>query len=464
MAEIIWKPHKKQEAALLAESFEVLYGGARGGGKTDAGIAWLLYPILNPTYRALVIRKNSTDLHDWIDRAERMYASAGGLPVGNPPEFHFPSGAKIITGHLKDAQAYTKYQGHEYQRILIEELTQIPTEESYLKLISSCRSTNGIIPQIFATANPGGIGHSWVKKRFIDPKRPMMEYVDSQGLTRTYIPATVDDNPTLQARDPKYIKFLDSLPPDLREMWRHGNWDIVQIKGAYYTEDIMQAQKENRICKLATLPYDPVYVAWDLGISDDQVAIFYQVKGDEIRIIDCYDDTGKAYSFYVNMLREKGYTYAKMMLPHDASKRAPDSLRTFKSALEEAGFVTEVIPRTKDKQRDIQRSREIFPRAWFDSEKCAILLDSLQQYRRLYSEERGAYEDKPYHNFASNFADAWQALAVSLPNIKPKKNYEDSARKFIIFDAERKPIDGNLGIKANDYENYQRSAKQFLNK
>ena len=118
-------------------------------------MAWLLRATQFPDARMLVIRRNADDLADWIDRAHKMYPYA--KITGKPATIRFPSGAIIRTGHLKDDQAYTKYQGHEYQRVLIEELTQIPSEESYLKLISSCRSTiEGIEAKIFFTSNQAG--------------------------------------------------------------------------------------------------------------------------------------------------------------------------------------------------------------------------------------------------------------------------------------------------------------------
>jgi len=139
---ITWVAHQwPQKEALSRTEYEILYGGARWGGKTDAGMARLLYDVGNPLLRALVVRKNSEDLKDWIDRAKIMYQWTWAVFSWQPAEIRFPSGAVIRTGHLKDDNAYTKYQGHEYQRQLIEELTQISNEENYLKLISSCRST-----------------------------------------------------------------------------------------------------------------------------------------------------------------------------------------------------------------------------------------------------------------------------------------------------------------------------------
>lgn len=159
-----------------------------------------------------------------------MYAGLGVSIAYKPAILRFPSGAVIRTGHLKDDQAYTKYQGHEYPRMLIEELTQIPDEKRYLQLTSSCRSTiTELRPQVFCTTNPGGQGHGWVKNRFIDVGPPDVPYTDDEGNTRIFVPATLDDNPVLQEKDPQYIKRLDALKNSDEELWRAwrlGDWDV----------------------------------------------------------------------------------------------------------------------------------------------------------------------------------------------------------------------------------------------
>lgn len=210
--------------------------GARGGGKTDAGIIWMSKDREHPKYRGLIIRKNADDLSDWVDRARQIYVPMGAEVTGKPATFKFKNGGIIRTGHLKDENAYEKYQGHEYQRILIEELTQIPTEERYLRLLASCRSTiPELKPRAFLTTNPGGPGHAWVKARFIDIGEPNKVHKDPiTGRGRMFIPAKVEDNPTLIENDPQYVNFLESLPDNLRRAWRDGRWDI--FAGQYFTE------------------------------------------------------------------------------------------------------------------------------------------------------------------------------------------------------------------------------------
>mgnify|MGYP003145785459 CR=1 FL=1 len=233
---VIFQPHAgPQTEALQRSEYEILYGGSRGCGKSIAGMAWLVDPryVQHPLYRALVIRRNYDDLRDWIDRARFMYRSFDMNVVGNPAEFRFASGAKIRTGHLQDKDAYTKYLGHEYHRMVVEEATLIPEEVEYLRLISSLRSTvPELRPQIFLTTNPGGPGHNWLKERFVNTCRNKSYNDPISGRSRIFIPALIKDNPTLMKEDPDYVKSLEALPEELRRAWLEGDWDI--FAGQYF--------------------------------------------------------------------------------------------------------------------------------------------------------------------------------------------------------------------------------------
>ena len=232
---------------------EILFGGARGPGKTDASIAIVGDRVDDPRAKQLVIRRNAGDLSDFEDRALMAYKSKGIKLRRNPMTLSGKGKGRVLGGHLKDDDAYTKYQGHEYCRINIEELTQIPKEDMYEKLISSARSKYpDLFPQVFSTTNPGGIGMAWVKRRFVKPDRDkcyvfkhVYRWLDQNGkpqethwqtivdkesgIWRAYIPATIDSNPILMASDPMYVKQLESLKssnPDLYRAWREGDWDI----------------------------------------------------------------------------------------------------------------------------------------------------------------------------------------------------------------------------------------------
>ncbi len=231
-----WRPHPGPQTYMLAVTGvkEVLYGGARGGGKTDGGLAWLLRGphFGHPAYRALVLRRNFEDLVDWMDRAERFYDPLGGRLVRSAPaRIVFRNGAVFRLGHLKDEAAYTKYQGHEYHRVLIEEAGQIPTATAYNLLLGSARSTvRGVPAEVLLTANPGGLGHSWLKDRFgcgRDSAATWYQPIDpGDGNLRMYIPARVDDNPSIMLNDPTYVAWLESLPEPYHSAWRYGDWDV----------------------------------------------------------------------------------------------------------------------------------------------------------------------------------------------------------------------------------------------
>jgi hypothetical protein len=284
MSGVLWKPHEGPQTLILTinDVYECLFGGSRGGGKTDTGIVWMLQHADNPNFRGLVIRRNAQDLSDWLDRANQLYTSA--TITGKPAQIKFKSGAVIRTGHLKDADAYIHFQGHEYQRMLIEELTQIPNEESYLKLLSSCRSTlEGVKPSVLCTANPGGPGHSWVKRRFkIGVREPNKAFKDDVSQRyRVYVPATIEDNPTLKNADPDYVKYLDSLPEPLRSAWLFGDWNV--FAGQYFDQwdPVVHIIDEEREKELGFgKHYNNKYIGIDWGYANPFACVWLEVTPD----------------------------------------------------------------------------------------------------------------------------------------------------------------------------------------
>lgn len=424
---IIWAPQPKQEEALVRNEFEILYGGARGGGKTDAGQAWLLYEKDKPKFRALVIRQNAKDLNDWLDRAKTMYRFTGAEFVGSPMEIRFPSGAKIRTGHLKDENAYTQYQGHEYQKMLIEELTQIPSENLYEKLIASCRSTvEGIDPQVFCTTNPGEIGHTWVKKRWrIEDKanwgKPFLAMTAVVGdkiinRERIFIHSKVEDNPKLVEMDPGYVAMLESLSDEnLKKSWREGSWDDPVIPGQIYKDELEAAKRDGRI---GQVPYDsryPVHTYWDIGVGDNMAIWFMQFTGGHWKAIEYYQNSGKGFSHYRDVLNDRGYFYGQHFGPHDLRKRQVSSgemAETITDIAQQLGINFYILPK-EAVNKGILTVKEKFGLVHFDEKKCEIGLEALKTYHREYDEEAKTFSDKPVHDWSSNGADAFRYWAMA---------------------------------------------------
>lgn len=255
---ILWSPNPgPQTEVLIRPEFEIFFGGAKGGGKSFAMIGWLMKgnpyvpmdratPVdltyLNcPDYRALVIRRNLEDLNSWIAEAYKVYSKLGANYTQKPNEFTFPTGAKIIVGHLDDEHAAEKYFGNVVHRAAVDELTFIPLLESYMKLFSCVRSNiQGLKAQMLLTGNPGGPGTAWVMERFVEPLDangriipPRTRIVErhwnpftkrDEEMDRVFIPSTLKDNPKMIETDPLYYNRLAILPLAQRKAYLEGDW------------------------------------------------------------------------------------------------------------------------------------------------------------------------------------------------------------------------------------------------
>ena len=235
--DIIFKANEgPQEDFLAAGETDVLYGGAAGGGKSYAMLVDPLRYAHRSAHRGLIIRRSMPELRELIDKSRELYPKA--FPGCKYKEveklWNFPSGAKIEFGFLeRDADVY-RYQGQAYSWIGFDEITHLPTEFSWNYLASRLRTTDPEITcYMRCTANPGGAGATWVKKRYIDPSPPHESFEGADGLTRKFIPARLQDNPFL-ATDGRYEKMLQALPPTQRQQLLEGNWDVAE--GAAFTE------------------------------------------------------------------------------------------------------------------------------------------------------------------------------------------------------------------------------------
>ena len=221
---------------LAAAEKDVLYGGAAGGGKSFAMLIDPLRSCHIPEHRALILRRSMPELRELIDKSRELYPKAFKGAKFREVEklWNFPSGAKIEFGFLeKDADVY-RYQGQAYSWIGFDEITHLPTEFGWNYLASRLRTTNPELQTYLrCTANPGGVGAQWVKKRYVEASEPNKTFKGKDGLTRKFIPALLQDNPYL-AEDGEYERMLQSLPAVQRKQLLEGNWDVAE--GAAFAE------------------------------------------------------------------------------------------------------------------------------------------------------------------------------------------------------------------------------------
>jgi len=425
--EVVWAPTDRQSAFLACDDFEVLYGGAAGGGKSDA----LLIDALclqhggpdNAHHRAVLFRRSFPELRDLIDRALELYPLivAGANYNQTEKVWTFPSGAKVEFGYLQHDNDRLKYRGRAWNYIGFDELTLWPTSVCYLYLFSRCRSTDRSLPRyIRATTNPDGPGQQWVMKRWgieADGKETNLpvDIIDDElgtvtSMRRRFIPARLSDNKHLS--NTGYREALLQMDPEEREALLKGLWKGNRVKGAYYLNEMQKLRAAGRIRRVPYEPGSPVNTFWDLGFNDTTAIWFHQYIAGEHRFIHAYENSGESLEHYAKYLMERGYVYGgHHYLPHDAANK---SLQTGKSAQEILerllpGHRFEIIPRIEQVITGINQTRmKMSGNVYIDETECSDGIAALDNYKKKYNEKLDAYTDEPLHDRYSNFADSFR--------------------------------------------------------
>ena len=252
MGELVLEcPNEKQKLFLEAKEKYVAFGGARGGGKSWAvRVKAVLLCLSNPGIKVMIVRKTYPELQEnhILPLCEMLGCYApekkNRIAQYNDTKKHirFPNGSRILfryLDHEKDAQ---RFQGTEVDVLFVDEATQ-QSEEKMKKLTACVRGVNGHPKRIYYTCNPGGEGHGWVKRLFID--RAFREFEDPEDYR--FIQSLVTDNKALMEKDPDYVKQLQALPPKLRSAWLQGDWNL--FSGQFFED--LRLQPDAALCEKA---------------------------------------------------------------------------------------------------------------------------------------------------------------------------------------------------------------------
>ena len=314
MSSVVWAPQPRQRLFLSRPEDEALYGGAAGGGKSDALLMDAIRQVGVPNYKALLLRKTYPQLAELIERSRWLYGRAFPKARYNGSEhvWRFPSGAQVRFGSINHPQDRINYQGHQYDFIGFDEATHFTQDE--VEFLRSRNRPSGPGTRVYCryATNPGGIGHVYFKRRFVDPAPPGTRIVEKvqalapdgssreYRLSRIFIPSTVWDNEALLKNNPKYVADLASLPERTRKQLLEGSWDY--YAGQVFAEwrndpGHYRDQVWTHVIKPFNIPaWWRIYRGLDWGYERPFSVGWYAVDGDGrmYRIREYYGTDGNA--------------------------------------------------------------------------------------------------------------------------------------------------------------------------
>jgi hypothetical protein len=269
----VWRAQPRQGTFLRRDEDEVLYGGAAGGGKSDALLIWLISRAQkHPGSNGLYLRRTYTDLSKAGCALDRSRDLLTGIAKYNQ-ELHrwtLPNSSVIDFGHMEHEDDKYRYNSSQYDSIAFDELTEF-SEGQYTYMLSRNRATvDNIKPQVRSATNPGQLGHQWVRRRFIDPANAEEPFNLGNNRRGCFIPARLQDNQVLLSRDPGYWDRLMSLPENERRALAFGDWDV--FAGQFFTE----WRSDVHVCKPFKIPAH--WLRWlsvDYGFADPWCVLFW---------------------------------------------------------------------------------------------------------------------------------------------------------------------------------------------
>lgn len=408
------KPYPKQEEFFKASTTRIAYGGARGGGKSWAmRTKFILLALSKKGIQILLLRRTFPELRE--NHIIPLQKSLNKIATykESTKEFIFKNGSRIKLGYCQNEGDILQYQGQAYEVIGLEEATQF-TYMQYIALTESNRLSGNVrdfTPRMYFTCNPGGVGHEWVKRLFIDKS-----YTENENAgDYTFVPSTVYDNEYLISKNPEYVKTLEALPPIRKKAMLYGDWDA--FEGQYFPE----FSRENHVCRPFEIPSDwSRFIAFDYGL-DMTACLWFAFPPDRKRLYvyrELYRPNmilSEAAKEIVRLTGEEKIRFA--VASPDLAGRRQDSGKTGFNLMASAGLVG-VTPANNNRLAGWRMIRELLtlddegvPRILF-FENCLNLIRTLP---RLTFDERIPEDVSLTPHELTHAPDALRYGVLSLP-------------------------------------------------
>jgi hypothetical protein len=195
---------------------------------------------------------------------------------------------------------------------------------------------------------------------------------------------------------------------------------IANIEGSIYGDIIKKLEEDKQITRVSYDPALEVHTAWDLGVDDQTVIIFFQLLGNQILIIDYYENNREGLPHYVQVVKNKDYVYGEHYAPWDLEITEFSSGKTRKEVAYQLGIRFRVLPKL-NLEEGIHSLKMLLPKCWFDADQAKPLVDALRQYHRKYNEKMKMFGTKPVRDWSSHACDAARYMAMSITDLPRKK-------------------------------------------
>lgn len=434
--------YPKQIEFCKAKNKYICYGGARGGGKSHISrIKMCLLALNYPGIQILILRRTLKELRE--NHVMQLQKLLKGIAIykDTAKEFVFPNGSRIVLGYCDAEKDVLQYQGQAYEVITMEEATMF-TEFQFQSLTESNRMSGNMktdfVPRMYFTCNPGGVGHQWVKRLFIDKDYRGSENPEDY----LFIPSNVYENKYLMEHDPNYVRVLENLPEDRKQAMLYGNWDI--FDGQFFPE----FDRKLHVIEPFDIPDSwNRYIALDYGL--DMFAVLFIAV----------DTKGKAYIYneihksdlIVSEARQvlKSYmrkeTFKDIYAPPDLWNRNRDTGKSTMEMFAEGGIVFSKASNNREagwlavkewlkkkKTRNEQTGEEIDDTNFYIFNNCKNLIRCLPQ---LQHDEKNPNDVATEPHEITHITDALRYFCVS--RTSPTKEIINKEKSFYDFFEEK---------------------------